>query len=259
MHRKNEIDTKGKGLYLILATLALLLLMVMTTLLWWLISPRLHEVGSAISIPIAFIVLTLLRLFYLVVLTGIFSIIFTCTFEKNILFLAMPIRITTRFLYLPVIYIGKMAGITKDRIRESFVYVNNAFVKANYRKYYANEILLLLPHCLQKADCNIRITNNIYNCAECGNCDIMELKRIAEKYRISAAIATGGTLARKIIIQNKPKLIIAVACQRDLVSGIQDVFPIPTYGVLNQRPEGPCINTRIDYEKIERFLKGILA
>lgn len=71
-------------------------------------------------------------------------------------------------------------------------------------------------------------------------------------------IATGGTLARKIIIENKPNFIIAVACQRDLVEGIQEVFPIPVYGVLNQRPEGPCVNTRVDVSKIEKALQNIL-
>jgi len=65
-------------------------------------------------------------------------------------------------------------------------------------------------------------------------------------------------VARKIIVENRPKLVIAVACQRDLVSGIQEVFPIPTYGILNERPFGPCFNTTVDYKKIEYAIKNLI-
>ncbi|MBP7563009.1 MAG: DUF116 domain-containing protein, partial [Candidatus Cloacimonetes bacterium] len=67
-----------------------------------------------------------------------------------------------------------------------------------------------------------------------------------------------GTLARRIIVNVKPKLIIAVACERDLVDGILEVFPIPVYGLLNDRPEGPCINTRVSCELIEQILQKII-
>ncbi|KPK75052.1 MAG: hypothetical protein AMJ89_04980, partial [candidate division Zixibacteria bacterium SM23_73] len=35
-------------------------------------------------------------------------------------------------------------------------------------------------------------------------------------------------------------------------SGIQDAYPIPVYGILNQRPYGPCVNTQVDFEKLEK-------
>jgi hypothetical protein len=72
------------------------------------------------------------------------------------------------------------------------------------------------------------------------------------------AIATGGTLARKIIVDTKPRCIIAVACQRDLVDGLMDVFPIPVYGILNIRPHGPCINTTLDVSIISNFLNHFI-
>ena len=40
-------------------------------------------------------------------------------------------------------------------------------------------------------------------------------------------------------------------CIRDRTSGIQDVFPLPVLGVLNERPFGPCFNTRVDINKLE--------
>jgi hypothetical protein len=68
-------------------------------------------------------------------------------------------------------------------------------------------------------------------------------------------IVPGGELARQLIRDHNPSRIIAVACERDLVSGIQDVAPvIPTYAVPNCRPEGPCKNTIVDLKLIEEAL-----
>ena len=64
-------------------------------------------------------------------------------------------------------------------------------------------------------------------------------------------MATGGTIARRIVVQLRPKLIIAVACERDLASGIQDTYPLPVYGILNIRPFGPCLDTDVALERVE--------
>ena len=55
---------------------------------------------------------------------------------------------------------------------------------------------------------------------------------------------------------------MAVACERDLTSGIQDSYPIPVIGVLNERPFGPCRNTRVDLAAVgerHRLLPGPAA
>ena len=81
---------------------------------------------------------------------------------------------------------------------------------------------------------------------------------LSHKYGIHLAVATGGTLARQVVKAIRPKAIVAVACERDLTSGIQDVFPLPVLGVLNERPNGPCFNTRVDIAKVEEAIKIFL-
>ena len=58
-------------------------------------------------------------------------------------------------------------------------------------------------------------------------------------------------MARRIIVENRPDAIVAVACELDLTSGILDSYPIPVLGILNERPFGPCINTRVDIQKVK--------
>jgi len=249
-----EINTKGKGLFLTLSTLSLIVIMGLTTLLWFFISPRLHE----INYYFAKAVLTLLRLFYLSIISGIIFLYITCFMEKVFKFALPLVRLAINFLFPITVIFGKLLSIPKDKIRNSFVFVNNSFIKAYKKQFKPKEILILLPHCLQNIECKYRINYNIENCISCGKCDISCLKDISLKFGVNIAIATGGTLARRIIVNLRPKMIIAVACERDLVDGILEVFPIPVYGLLNDRPEGPCINTRVSCDIIENILTKII-
>jgi hypothetical protein len=121
------------------------------------------------------------------------------------------------------------------------------------------KLLILLPQCLQNNDCAFRITKDIKSCKRCGCCQIAEIVPLLENCCIMGWVATGGTLARKHITDYRPDAVIAVACPRDLSSGIIDCFPIPVYGILNQRPEGPCINTLVDMEKIRWAINNFVS
>jgi hypothetical protein len=163
-------------------------------------------------------------------------------------------------LFLPLmIMIGRIFGISKERVRSSFIKVNNEMVLLEHGTYPPEKLLLLMPHCLQKSDCRQRLTYDINNCKRCGKCPIDGLLELSKKYGIHLAIATGGTIARRIVVKTRPRLILAVACERDLAEGIQDTYPLPVYGVLNERPDGPCLNTLADLNHVEsaigRFLK----
>ena len=60
-------------------------------------------------------------------------------------------------------------------------------------------------------------------------------------------------------METNPELILGVACERDLASGIVDTYPIPVIGILIDRPEGPCINTRVDVDKVNNALETFLS
>jgi hypothetical protein len=162
-------------------------------------------------------------------------------------------------LYLPLMtLLGRLLGISKERIRGSFISVNNELVYSRTQTFEPEQLLLLMPHCLQKSDCSIRLTYDINNCKRCGRCPIKGLLALSEHYGVHLAVATGGTIARRIVIQKRPKLILAVACERDLAEGIQDTYPIPVYGVLNLRPEGPCLNTLVPLDVVEETLRKFI-
>lgn len=143
----------------------------------------------------------------------------------------------------------------KSTLGESFLNFNNETVLTDQKDVRNSKIMVLLPHCLQKADCHVRITSDIINCEECGGCDIARIKKLTEDHQVFAAVATGGSLARKLIIDHRPDVIVAVACHRDLVDGVRDAWKFPTYAVLNDRPKGPCFETTVSLASIEFAIK----
>jgi len=154
----------------------------------------------------------------------------------------------------PLLYLAaRTFGVERERLQRLLINTNNSLVRKGYSGA-ARRVLLLLPHCLQWDKCNIRVTSNIFNCAGCGKCEIKDLIDIAEEYQLDLYVATGGTLARRVVVETKPEVIIAVACEHDLSSGISDTYPLPILGVLNDRPFGPCFNTRVDLDSIKEAL-----
>ncbi len=167
-------------------------------------------------------------------------------------------KLITRYLFPLIIIIGRILGISEDRIQKSFIEINNRLVQIKNLTVRPERMMILLPQCLQKDECTTRITRNIKGCKRCGRCQIAEIIPILERYHILCWVATGGTLARKHIEDYRPDAIIAVACARDLSSGIIDCFPIPVYGIVNKRPEGPCINTLVDIERLNWAIQNFI-
>ena len=227
-------------------------LIVAAVLLWWI--PYVGFGNIHPKLPLIMAVCFALVVLFLI--GGGLTLVFTILRGKNLFFNRRIRGVVIRFLFPMLVLVGKCIGIGKDRVRRSFVAINNQLVLAEAKKVRPEKLLILLPHCLQNHECTVRITGSVENCKRCGKCKIKDLEAFSEKYNVPIAVATGGTLARRIVVEKKPDIIIGVACERDLTSGIQDSYPIPVFGILNQRPFGPCYDTDVDLELVE---KGIIT
>ena len=161
-------------------------------------------------------------------------------------------------LFPTVVRLGSLFGINRRQLEGSFIAVSNLLFARRNIRVPAEKLLVVTPHCLQLASCPHKITRDPSNCKRCGGCNIGDLVKLSEEMGFLFFVATGGTLARQIIKQNRPRAVLAIACERDLMSGIQDVYPLPAVGVLNIRPNGPCYNTRVDMEEVKAELQKIV-
>ena len=250
----NTFTRPRKRVFIFLLLATSLLLLGVAFLLWWVPFVGLENIHESVPVILA----VLLGGVVLISLGAVLTLVFTIIRGKNLFFNRRIRGVVIRVLFPLLVGVGRCFGIQKSEIRRSFVAINNQLVMAEAKKVQPEQMLILLPHCLQNHDCAVRITGNVHNCKSCGKCKIKDLAALSEKYHVHVAVATGGTLARKIVVEKRPKIIIAVACERDLTSGIQDAYPIPVFGVFNRRPFGPCYDTDVDMNLVEKGLKTFL-
>lgn len=144
-------------------------------------------------------------------------------------------------------FLARLLGVDQDKLRRSFILLNNRWVLANRRSIAPSSLLLLLPHCIQRSLCPHRVVPCIDNCHRCGQCPVGSILQLRDTYGLHLAIVTGGTLARRLVAELRPQYIIAVACERDLTAGILDTYPLPVFGICNRRPNGPCRDTLLPF------------
>ena len=249
----NELRPK-KRIFIGLLVLTCLIFFCLIFLFWYVPLVGLKNIHP--SLP--FIFSLVLGILVLLMLAGGLLLVFTILLGKDI-FLSQRLRgIVAKVLFPFMIMMGRLVGVSKQKVQQSFIELNNHLVRSNARRVRPGKLLILLPHCIQNFDCQIKITGNIKNCKACGKCEIKDLVELSDQYRLKISVATGGTLARRIIVQNRPDAIVAVACELDLTTGIQDTYPIPVIGILNERPNGPCINTKVDIDKVKHAILDFL-
>ena len=83
---------------------------------------------------------------------------------------------------------------------------------------------------------------------------------LAGNYGVPVFVATRGQLARRVIRERRPRAVVAVACERDMVSGLHDVADkVPVLGLTMTLPAGPCKDAALDMKTLETYLKAFVA
>ncbi|HEY4320229.1 MAG TPA: DUF116 domain-containing protein [Gemmatimonadales bacterium] len=128
----------------------------------------------------------------------------------------------------------------RDRVENAAVKVYNALALRRARKIGSGELLLLIPRCLSR-----------------GTLD--SVLSLAGRYGVPVFVATRGQLARRVIRERRPRAVVAVACERDMVSGLHDVAAkVPVLGLTMTLPAGPCKDAVLDIATLETYLQAFV-
>jgi len=129
----------------------------------------------------------------------------------------------------------------RDWVENAAVKVYDAMALTRGRKVGKGELLLLIPRCLSRAALD-------------------GVLGIAGKYDVPVFVATRGQLARRVIRERRPRAVVAVACERDMVSGLHDVAgKIPVLGLTMTLPSGPCKDAQIDLGQLEDWVRAYVS
>ncbi len=128
----------------------------------------------------------------------------------------------------------------RDWVEHAAVEVYDGLARRRGWKVGRGELLALVPRCLSKGA-------------------LEGVLEVAGRYGIPVFVATRGQLARRVIRERRPRAVVAVACERDMLTGLHDVAGrIPVLGLTMQLPAGPCKDATIDIGKFESWVKGFV-
>jgi hypothetical protein len=231
-----ETDTsESRGTFLYLSLIVLALFVIIVLLFWYLVLPRFESFGKAW----AFVITGLLGTAALSLIVWYVVLVIAVIWKRRYMNVCLTRGSRLFFIMLPLVTrLAASLGISKDRLNHSFIRVSNELAGPGKGP---GPVLVLFPRCL-RAD--IRLS----------------AREICSGYEdVRLHTAPGGTEARKIIRDTSPGAIVAVACERDLIAGIQDIAPrIPVIGIPNTRPEGPCTDTTIDTSELKAAIEYFL-
>jgi hypothetical protein len=129
----------------------------------------------------------------------------------------------------------------RDWVENAAVKVYNGLALLRGRKVGTGELLLLIPRCLSKETLD-------------------GVLGVAGRYGVPVFVATRGQLARRVIRERRPRAVVAVACERDMVSGLHDVAgKVPVLGLTMTLPAGPCKDALLDLGKLEDWVKAYVV
>jgi hypothetical protein len=129
----------------------------------------------------------------------------------------------------------------RDWVENAAVKVYNGLAMMRGRKVGQGELLVLIPRCLSK--------------------DTLDgVLGIAGRYGVPVFVATRGQLARRVIRERRPRAVVAVACERDMVSGLHDVAgKIPVLGLTMTLPSGPCKDASVNLGQLEEWVRAYVV
>lgn len=224
------------GLFFRWAALSLLVAMAITAATLFLLAPRLGDLVPALP-----------RILWWTFAGGTLA----CLAWWSLLGLSYLIRrpllpgwLAERGLFLRVMaFTSRVASWfgRRDWVENAAVKVYNALALLRVERVAEGELLLLVPRCLSRATLD----------------QVLEL---AGRHQVPVFVATRGQLARRVIRERRPRAVVAVACERDMVTGLHDVAgKIPVLGLTMTLPAGPCKDAVLDHVTLERYMAAFVG
>jgi uncharacterized protein len=152
--------------------------------------------------------------------------------------------------------IANKVGVEEKELFQLYVEAKNRSQIDSFAATPYNERVLLLPQCLRAKDCPAELDEYGYKCKQCGKCSIAEIIQQTKDLGYKGTfVMPGGSLAKKILVELKPKASLGVACSKELIMGS---YLCEKVGVIGQGVEllrDGCINTAVDLKILTDALK----
>ena len=189
----------------------------------------------------------------LIIILFIIALVFGRIFlKKGIVIFPKAILFIIDTLYSPFKSIAKLLKLDEHLIDNMSIEIRNDINKKKFKDIPASKTLIFLPHCLRHRDCPATLQKEGVNCTCCGLCPIGVIKKKAEPLGYKLYIVPGSSFVKKIVMENKFKAVIGVACHEDLNQMMMLLSDFCPQGVLLTKTG--CYETKVDVSEVLKLI-----
>jgi hypothetical protein len=202
----------------------------------YLLAPRLALLNAALPTVLGWVTAGALAA------AGLWFALLLLSFYGGVL--VLPERLLERGPYLQLMNAtSHVARIfrRRDWVEHAAIDIYNSLAERRHRRVGKGELLVLIPRCLSKEALD-------------------GVLAIAGRYDVPVFVATRGQLARRVIRERRPRAVVAVACERDMMTGLRDVAgKLPVLGLTMRLPNGPCRDAMLDLDVMDRWVRSLVG
>jgi hypothetical protein len=156
----------------------------------------------------------------------------------------------------PIKAIIRLFGVDDAVIDRISVDMQNRAMWATFSKIPFDKRAIFMPQCLRSVECPARLSPEGIKCKGCGQCEINNAKKAAEKLGYMFFVVPGSSFIVRMIKKYHPAAIIGVGCLCEVKEGLSLMHKnkIPAVGVVLDR--SGCVSTVLDWEKFFEVMQS---
>ncbi|MCI6995043.1 MAG: DUF116 domain-containing protein [Methanobrevibacter sp.] len=197
---------------------------------------------TIIGQAVVFLAILIIILFLVIIILGVLLA------RKNKIKFPRFILFVVDSLYFPFKSIANFLKLDEYLIDDIAIRVRDELNKEKFKSVPAEKTLIFLPHCLRHRDCPATLQKEGLNCTECGLCSIGVIKKKAEPMGYKLYIVPGSSFVKKIVMENKFKAVLGVACHEDLNQMMMLLSDFCPQGALLEKTG--CFETKVNIKKV---------
>ncbi|RAP53073.1 MAG: hypothetical protein BZ137_07625 [Methanosphaera sp. rholeuAM130] len=191
---------------------------------------------------VVLVIILLVALCFITTILGLYLL------KKDKLIFPKLLLFTLNLTYTTIKNVSRLLQLDDLMVDRISIDLRNRLNKLEFENTKAEDVIIVLPHCLRDTTCPAVLGESGLECVKCGKCSIGIIKKISEQKNIDVYIVPGSSFIKNILKQRKFKAVIGVACPLDLnlaMTSLHDFTPQGVYLLTDG-----CINTTVDVEEV---------
>ncbi len=138
-----------------------------------------------------------------------------------------------------------------------FIEKRNSSMAERFRATDISQRIVLLPHCMRNTkQCKAKDEGTYYSCMKCGACKIANIQKIADELGYKKVyIMKGGKAIYNILIEQKIKAVVAVACHFEGAQGIKMTDTLKVITQFIPLLKDGCCDTDVDFGQVKQIME----